>query len=145
MKEREVNMKISAKMDYACRALLELALHWPGETPMQISEIARRQKIPMKFLVHIMIHLKERGYVNSVRGNKGGYVLAKAPAEIHFGDVIKDLGGLGEEKKLHRKLHTLELVWQEIDEDVRKIMDAVTLDTICTRERSKGKALTYDI
>ena len=85
-------MKISAKMDYACRALLELALHWPDLTPMQISEIAKRQEIPIKFLVHIMIHLKERGYVNSVRGNKGGYLLAKAPAEIHFGEVIENLG-----------------------------------------------------
>ena len=83
--------------------------------------------------------------MNSVRGNKGGYVLAMAPTEIDLGDVIKDLGGLGEEKKRHRTLHTLELVWQEIDENVRKIMDAVTLETICMRERTKGKALTYDI
>src|SRR3989338_5792376 len=129
-------MKISAKMDYACRALLELALHWPDLTPMQISEIAKRQKIPIKFLVHIMIHLKERGYVNSVRGNKGGYLLAKAPAEIHFGEVIENFGGLGEpreEKRKHRNLHTLELVWQEIDAGVKNIMDAITLEAICTR------------
>ncbi len=141
-------MKLSAKMDYACRALLELALHWPDLTPMQISEIAKRQKIPIKFLVHIMIHLKERGYVNSVRGNKGGYILAKAPDDIRFGEVIKNFGGFGysvEEKRKTRNPHTLELVWQEIDDNMRNITDAITLEMICVRERSKGKALTYDI
>lgn len=69
-------MKISAKIDYACRALLiELGLHWPDNRPMQVSAIAKRQKIPMNFLVHILITLKELGYVDSIRGKSGGYVL----------------------------------------------------------------------
>src|SRR6267142_1058623 len=88
-------MKISAKIDYACRALLELGLHWPNTTPMQVGAIAKHQKIPMNFLVHILITLKEAGYVDSIRGKSGGYVLIKAPQDIRLGDVIKNFGGLG--------------------------------------------------
>ena len=88
-------MKISAKIDYACRALLELALHWPNSTPMQVAAIAKRQRIPMNFLVHILITLKELGYVDSVRGKNGGYVLVKHPQDVRLSAVIKNFGGLG--------------------------------------------------
>ena len=86
-------MKISAKIDYACRALLELALHWPNKEPLPITEIADKEKIPVKFLVHILINLKNLGYIQSVRGNRGGYLLVKNPSEINLLEVIQNLKG----------------------------------------------------
>src|SRR2546427_7062657 len=102
-------MKISAKIDYACRALIELALHWPDRTPLQIRTIAKRQKIPIKFLVHILIHLKQLGLTQSVRGKSGGYVLAQSPTNIKLNMIIKSFGGLGyssvDEKAKHPDRH----------------------------------------
>ena len=142
-------MKISAKIDYACRALLELGLHWPNHTPMQVSEIAKRQKIPMNFLVHILITLKEAGYVDSIRGKSGGYVLIKAPQDIRMGEVIKNFGGLGFSteggaRKL-KNAHIMDAVWLEVDQAVIRTINDITLETLCNRERSRGSAIMYEI
>ena len=83
-------MKISAKIDYACRALLELSLHWPSQEPLQVDQIAQRQRVPVKFLTQILIHLKQVGYVESVRGKKGGYLLRKLPKEIKLNDIMEN-------------------------------------------------------
>lgn len=142
-------MKISAKIDYACRALLELGLHWPDNRPMQVSAIAKRQKIPMNFLVHILITLKELGYVDSIRGKSGGYVLLKSPQEVRMCDVFKSFGGLGftaqTKPKSSRQASVMEAVWQELNDAVLKAMDSLTLETVCNRERSRGSAINYDI
>ncbi len=142
-------MKISAKIDYACRALVELGLHWPDNRPMQVSAIAKRQKIPMNFLVHILITLKELGYVDSIRGKSGGYVLLKSPQEIRMSDVFKSFGGLGftaqAKPKTSKNANVMDGVWHEINDAVLKAMDALTLETICNRERSRGSAINYDI
>lgn len=142
-------MKIQAKIDYACRALVELGLHWPNVTPLQVAQIARRQKIPVGFLVHILITLKQLGYVDSVRGKSGGYVLIKSPQHIRLSDVIKNFGGLGlsPEKKSRsvRHLHVMDAVWQDLDDAFLKAIDSVTLESICNRERGRGGVLTYEI
>ena len=142
-------MKISAKIDYACRALLELSLRWPDQSPVQLNQIARRQKIPVKFLVHILISLKQLGFVESIRGKKGGYVLVQSPQEIRLGQVVKNFGGwgyavtLGGAKK--EVPHVMDSIWQEIDEALWKLLDRISLETIANRERSKGNAVIYEI
>lgn len=141
-------MKIPAKIDYACRALLALSLHWPSPQPMQIQDIAKRQKIPTKFLVHILIQLKQLGYVESSRGKNGGYILVKAPESIKLSAVLKNLGGLGcfmEPKKHQKRLNIFDYVWEEIDEEVLKIMDKISFDTICSRELKDERPIAYDI
>jgi Rrf2 family transcriptional regulator, cysteine metabolism repressor len=139
-------MKISAKIDYACRALLELALHWPNNTPMQVSAIAKRQKIPMNFLVHILITLKEAGYVDSVRGKSGGYVLIKQPQDIRLGEVIKNFGGLGFANGSRKKsAQVMDAVWQEVDKAVLNTINNITLETLCNRERGRGNVMMYEI
>jgi len=139
-------MKISAKIDYACRALLELALHWPNSTPMQVGAIAKRQKIPMNFLVHILITLKEAGYVDSIRGKSGGYVLIKAPQDIHLGEVVKSFGGLGlSDAPRKRNAHILNTVWQGVDNAVIKTINSITLEALMNRERNRGNTIMYDI
>ena len=88
-------MNISAKTEYACRALLELSLQWPNVAPRQIADIAVRQKMPTKFLIHILIALKGLGFVDSSRGKSGGYYLTASPQTIKLVDVIRHFGGIG--------------------------------------------------
>lgn len=137
-------MKISAKTDYACRALLELSLHWPKKEPLSINLIAQRQQIPIKFLTHILLSLKNLGLVNSVRGKEGGYLLAKAPSEIKLNDVLiygVDFGF----KKSVKTGHICHVIWQEIDEKLKAMMAEVTFEDIIQRERSRGKVPMYTI
>ncbi len=86
-------MKISAKAEYACLAVLELALrHDRGET-VRLTEIAQPNEIPERFLVQILLQLKGAGYVNSVRGAGGGYRLAVAPNQMTLWDVVRAIDG----------------------------------------------------
>src|SRR5437762_11772015 len=86
-------MKISAREEYACSAVLKLALKYDSESPIRVQDIAQRQGIPMKFLFQIMQILKRVDIVRSRRGTEGGYVLSKAPAQITVGDVIRAVTG----------------------------------------------------
>ena len=75
-------MNISVKGDYALHAIFDLALQRPGQ-PIKIADIARRQKIPQKFLELILSRLKQGGFVESRRGAEGGYLLARPPGRHH--------------------------------------------------------------
>src|SRR5436853_5840154 len=86
-------MKISARDEYACSAVLELALNYDTEAPVRVQHIAQRQGIPIKFLFQSMQILKRVDIVRSKRGTEGGYVLSRPPAEITVGDVIRSMSG----------------------------------------------------
>ena len=83
---------LSQKAKYAMRALLYLARAEPDQ-PVLISEIASEQAVPKKFLELILLDLKRHGLVHSYRGKKGGYLLAKPPEQIFFGQVIRIIDG----------------------------------------------------
>ena len=142
-------MRISAKIDYACRALLELSLHWPNNIPMQINTIAKSQQIPMKFLTQILLNLKQIGYVQSARGKKGGYLLSKAPQKIHLNELIEGLGGIGfstaENKQMDNNDRTMDLIWNEIDGVVLRTMAGINFETICDRKRSRDRSFVFQI
>lgn len=86
-------MKLSVKSDYAARAVLGLARHFPNETALRVEGIAAAQGVPANYLVQILIELKAKGIAKSVRGKEGGYLLARSPAEISLGDVIRAVHG----------------------------------------------------
>ena len=86
-------MKLSVKSDYAARAVLGLARVFMSGEVKRIEELASAQSIPPKYLVQILIDLKSKGIVKSVRGKEGGYLLARAPAEISLGDVLRAAHG----------------------------------------------------
>jgi len=138
-------MKISAKTDYACRALLELSLHWPNPGLLQVGVIAERQKIPIKFLTHILIRLKELGLVNSVRGKKGGYALAKPPQEIKLSDLAKPFMEIGSPQVKSKRADVFFHVWQEMDRLVLEAMGKITIEDLCQRERNLSQAGLYTI
>ena len=86
-------MKLSAKSEYACLAMLALAQDYAADRPAQIRRIAADQGIPDRFLVQILLELKRGGLVTSTRGAAGGYRLAKEPREITLADVLEVVEG----------------------------------------------------
>jgi Rrf2 family protein len=83
---------IAQKTRYALRSLLFLAEEG-GTTPVQLARIAETQRVPPKYLELIMLDLKKAGIVKSSRGPKGGYLLARAPGDISFGEIVRALEG----------------------------------------------------
>ncbi|MDD5218288.1 MAG: Rrf2 family transcriptional regulator [Candidatus Omnitrophica bacterium] len=142
-------MRISARSDYACRALLELALHWPNKAPMQIGDIAKRGNIPTKYLVHILIHLKQMGLVKSTRGKEGGYILSKSPGEIVFGKFIRQIGGpfvpVAISKKGADKLNVFSPIWHDVESAISEVVDDITFQDLVEKARGLSEVLVYQI
>jgi Rrf2 family protein len=86
-------MNLSAKTEYGCLAMLELAKEYDSREPLQLRCIAAEHGIPSRFLVQILLQLKGAGLVASTRGAAGGYRLARPPQEITLADVIAVIEG----------------------------------------------------
>ena len=86
-------MRVSKRTDYALRALFTLVDHYGGQ-PIPIRELARRNDAPNRFLEQIMLTLKSQGWVDSAAGIRGGYFLAKNPAKITMGEVVRHFDGI---------------------------------------------------
>jgi Rrf2 family transcriptional regulator, iron-sulfur cluster assembly transcription factor len=84
-------MKLSNRSIYAVRALFDLAYHG-GERPVQLREVACREEIPARFLEQIFQEVRRAGLIESTRGPRGGYQLARTPAEITLADILAALG-----------------------------------------------------
>ncbi len=88
-------MKLSTRSRYGTRMMLDMATHY-DQGPVQIGDIAKRQGVSVKYLEQLIIPLRKAHYVKSVRGPKGGYVLAKPPQNITVGEIVGLLeGGIG--------------------------------------------------
>jgi Rrf2 family protein len=86
-------MKLSARTEYACLAMLQLAQDFDSGEPVQIRRIADEHGIPARFLVQILLQLKGASLVASTRGASGGYRLARQPSEITLAEVIEVMEG----------------------------------------------------
>jgi len=142
-------MKIPAKTEYACRALLELCLTWPNPIPRQGVDIAQRQKIPTQFLTHILIALKSLGYVASTRGQAGGYYLIVPPRDIKLSHIIRQFGGLGlvpEEKRDNvYKEDAMSLIWSQVNEIVLKSLDKINFEDIALQSQQRMETVSFEI
>ena len=125
-------MHISARTDYAVRAMLAIA----GAHPrlVKAAEIAAAQQIPVKFLTTILVDLRRGGLVSSVRGSNGGYGLARPPEEISVGDILRvadgaltTVGGRADHPPVTREM------WRSLDTAITDVVDSVTLDHFITR------------
>ena len=133
-------MRVSAKADYAVRAVIELAAG--GDCgPVTAEHISSIQDIPLKFLHNILAELKRDGIVNSHRGAAGGFVLGRDPALISLGDIIRVADGgplarVGDFRpdELAYTGHTAPLrdVWVAVRVGIRDVLDVVTVADICT-------------
>jgi Rrf2 family protein len=137
-------MKISTKIRYGTRAMLELASHY-GEGPIELKEIAKKENISLKYLEQVIIPLRSAGVVKSVRGSKGGYSLAKSPSEICLNDVVEVLEGpinliecLRDPKACQRSSFCVTRdIWKEVSEAIYRIFHSVTLEEMVNRKREK--------
>src|ERR1700691_4295088 len=116
-------MNISVKGEYALQAIFDLPAHADGE-PVKIAEIARRQKIPQKFLELILASLKQGGFVESRRGAEGGYRLAKPANEITVGEVLRFVEDGKQTKRVAS--NPFHQIWNQVDAAVSGIIDHTT-------------------
>lgn len=135
-------MNISVKSEYALLALFDLALQPVGE-PVKIADIARRQKIPQKFLELILASLKQGGFVESRRGAEGGYRLARASDQITVGQVLRFV----EESKTPKRAEAFMDLWKRVDSAISAILDQTTFAELVRRwKESQARYVpTWDI
>jgi Rrf2 family protein len=141
-------MNISVKGEYALQALFDLASQSPGE-PIRIADIARRQKIPQKFLELILAGLKQGGFVESRRGAEGGYLLARSADSITVGEVLRYMESSRTAKASlrHDSESPFSRVWTDIERAVSTVVDRATFGDLVRewRERQGQYVPTWDI
>ena len=144
-------MRVSAKADYAVRAMVELAA--AGEGPVKGERIAQAQEIPVNFLENIMADLRNAGLTRSRRGAEGGYWLGRPAAEITLADVIRAVDGplaairgvRPEGIAYSGSAAPLAEVWIAVRASLRRVLEAVTLADVVRGELpGEIKALTAD-
>jgi Rrf2 family cysteine metabolism transcriptional repressor len=120
-------MNVSVKGEYALLAIFDLTTQKSGE-PVRIADIARRQKIPQKFLEGILAGLKQGGFVESRRGAEGGYMLAAPPETITAGEVLRYIEGPRAPRSAGRRRGETPLsdLWRRVDAAVSEVLDHMT-------------------
>jgi Rrf2 family protein len=141
----------SAKAEYACVAMLELAANYGEPQPLPIKAIAEARGISPRFLVQILLQLKTKGLVSSVRGSAGGYQLARPPESISLAEVINAIEGRARRPRSHLGeantspvVGVLLEVWREVQAEEERLLERVTLAELLRRAR-QSHALTYQI
>jgi Rrf2 family protein len=135
-------VKLSVKSDYAARAVLGLARHYPDDAAVRMENVAEEQGVPPKYLPQILLELKARGIVRSVRGKEGGYLLARPPGEITLGDVLRAVHGpVFETPGLRNSEGPAELrrAWQRLQQALEATADAITFQQLLEESAEKEK------
>jgi Rrf2 family protein len=145
-------MRISAKVDYAVRAVVELAAT-DGEKPVKAERIANAQEIPLNFLENILGELRHAGIVRSHRGAEGGFRLARAATDVTVADVIRAVegplasvrGGPPEDASYNGAATTLPRVWIAVRANLRRVVENVTIADVANSKLPKSvEKLTED-
>ncbi|MSR55088.1 MAG: Rrf2 family transcriptional regulator [Gemmataceae bacterium] len=137
----------SAKTEYACVALLELALHHNNPTPLRLKAISEKHSISHRFLVQILLQLKAAGLVASTRGASGGYHLGRIPQRITIADVVNVIDPPEPTRGDHmptsfaRAIHA---VWGQILGAQREILETTTLADLLLRSQDEFE-IAYQI
>ena len=146
-------MRISAKGEYAIKAMLDLALA-DGAGLRPIQDIAARQDIPQRYLEQVLLGLTRAGLLVSKRGSAGGYRLARAADQVTVGDVLRAVEGpvngfepVRRGRRIARDpVADLSELWREIDEAVSGVVDRVTFEDLRKRaeeRRSVARAMYH--
>ena len=138
-------MKISTKGRYALRMMLDLASNYTA-SPISLKDIANRQGISDKYLEQIISVLNRAGYVKSVRGAQGGYLLSKEPKDYTVGMILRLTEGSlapvtcieDDEINCERQDACVTVIlWKKIDEAVRNVVDNTTLQDLLDWQQEK--------
>jgi Rrf2 family cysteine metabolism transcriptional repressor len=137
-------MKVSTRGQYATRALLDLALH-QDEEPVLLRHIARRQRISLGYLEHLITPLIAAGIITSIRGPKGGISFARAPEEIRLDEVVQLLEGTISPVEcvsnpnvcMKSQSCATREVWDELRQAMTGVLRSVTLQDLMERQREK--------
>lgn len=125
-------MKVSAKAEYACLAVIALARHGPEAPPLRIREISGKYDIPERYLVQILIQLKGAGLVASTRGALGGYRLARPAASISLSEILRAIDGpdtTSDDGKANKRpaAPLLASVWENVRAAEHAVLDRTTV------------------
>ena len=137
-------MSLSAKAEYACLAMLELAAQYGDPRPVRLADVADKHGIPQRFLVQILLQLKGAGLTASTRGAAGGYQLARPPADISLADilgVVDRTDAPAARPDASALAATLQSVWERIHEARARILRETTLAALV----EAGQGLQYVI
>jgi Rrf2 family protein len=139
-------VNISARTQYACLAVLELARQSGGGQPVPLRQISDQHQIPTPFLVQILLQLKGAGIVESVRGAAGGYRLARDPRQITLGDVLvvtEASGNTGAGPDRTRAAQVLQAVWREADRVQKDYLSRTTFAALLEQLEQHAEAMYY--
>jgi Rrf2 family protein len=145
-------MHVTAKADYAVRAVVELAGSAQG-SPRKVDEVAQAQHIPVSFLENILTQLRSSGIVRSQRGPEGGYWLAQPPEQVTLADIIRAVEGplVGvrgqrpEEIEYVGSAESLQSVWIALRTNLRKVLESVSVADVAAGKLPKDvMALTRE-
>lgn len=148
-KPQAAGMKISAKTEYACIAMLELASRFGSGEPVRIRKIAERHDVPPRFLVQILLQLKGAGLVASTRGAAGGYHLVRAPDEVSLGEVMEVIegaprnGGQSSASPDSPAVKVLMNAWQDVNRVQRKMLREISFSELLERARAQDEQMYY--
>jgi len=134
-------MRLSTRGRYALRAMIDLALHTDGG-PVLRSDIAERQEVSAHYIEQLFVKLRRAGFIESVKGPGGGYMLAKSTDQMRVGDIIRTVEGpialvhcvapQQEEATCPRVDSCVtHLLWQRLSDKVAEVLDSVTLEELC--------------
>ena len=136
-------MKISQKLEYACRALTQLAKHHDGRTLTRLEDLAQREAVSGNFLVQILNDLRRAGLIESRRGKAGGYLLGRAPEAITLRQVVDAV----DPSLLHCSVaregesgQSVRQAWDQVSSSVQQALDQITLETLAS---NPGGAMFY--
>ena len=142
-------MRVSAKAEYACLAVLELAAHYGTGEPVRIGKIADEHGIPSRFLVQILLQLKGAGFVASTRGASGGYQLVKPPEEISLGQIMTVIEGDETSSVSSATSGTgatsrvLRSAWHEVGKAQRDKLNSITFGDLVARVKRGSENMYY--
>ncbi|AIF66891.1 cysteine metabolism transcriptional regulator CymR [Terribacillus saccharophilus] len=125
-------MKISTKGRYGLTIMIALGKHY-GEGPVSLKTIATENKLSEHYLEQLAAPLRNASLVKSIRGAKGGYMLASPPSEITAGDIIRTLEGpITPVEGIEEEEPAKQQLWLRIRDAVRDVLDTTTLEDLCT-------------
>jgi Rrf2 family cysteine metabolism transcriptional repressor len=146
---------VSQKCQYALRALFELALLYPTDKVTTVADIAEAQKIPPRFLEQIFSKLRAGGYIESRRGNQGGYVMMVAPSSISVGEIIRFIEGPDESVACLKDSSAKNCpfrgdcvftdLWQRARSSMADIFDATTFQDLVEKHKKSKCEIDYSI